>query len=76
LQTLDRTVMTLGAVNDLGHIHDSYTFSLWFASIYFYLYSKIFRNTGFPENAVTFHVFAHLFVTLCHAQILLVHVGF
>lgn len=65
LQTLDRSVMTIGAVNDLFYMYDSYTFSLWFASIYFYTYSKILKNLGLP-----FHVLAHVFVTLCHARIL------
>jgi hypothetical protein len=75
LKALDRGVMTLGAVNDLGYIYDSYTFSLWFAAIYFYFYSKIFKNVGLYENAVIFHVLAHAFVTMCHANIL-VHVVF
>ena len=75
LRVLDRTVMSLGAVNDLSHIHDYYTFSLWFASIYFYFYSKIFKNIGLHGNAVTFHIFSHVFVTACHVNIL-VHVWF
>ena len=70
LRTLDRAVMTLGAVHDLAYIYDSYTFTLWFASIYFYVYSKIFIQAGLYENAVTFHAMAHVLVTLCHANIL------
>ena len=70
LKALDRTVMTLGAVNDLRYIYDSYTFSLWFSAIYFYVYSKIFKNVELYEHAVFFHVMAHAVVTMCHANIL------
>jgi hypothetical protein len=70
LQTLDRVVMAFGAANDLFYIHDSYTFSLWFASVYFYVYSKIFKSVGVHENVVPFHVMAHVCVTMCHANIL------
>ena len=70
LKALDRTVVTLGAVNDLRYIYDSYTFSLWFAAIYFYVYSKIFIDVELYENAVIFHVLAHVVVTMCHTNIL------
>jgi hypothetical protein len=70
LQVLDRTVMVLGSVNDLFYMNDSTTFSYWVLSIYFYMYSKIFRNLGHHENVVPFHVLSHLFVTMCHARVL------
>jgi hypothetical protein len=70
LRVLDRTVMVLGAVNDLFYIHDSVVFSYWVLSIYFYTYSKIFKNLGHHENVVPFHVLSHIFVTVCHANIL------
>jgi hypothetical protein len=64
LQILDRSVMKVGAVIDLFYITDEYQFILWFCAIYFYFFSKIIKNT-------TFHVFAHIFVTGLHNNILL-----
>lgn len=70
LRYVDRTVMTLGAVNDLFYMKDHFTFSLWFSSIYFYMYSKVCKNVGFEAVVVPFHVMAHALVTMCHAKIL------
>ena len=70
LQVLDRTVMVLGSVNDLFYMSDSTTFSYWVLAIYFYMYSKVFRSLGHHENVVPFHILYHLFVTMCHARVL------
>ena len=68
---VDRTVIVLGAVNDLFYITDSFTFSLWFSAIYFYVYSKVATDIGLPCIVVPFHVISHACVTMCHAKILL-----
>lgn len=67
---VDRTVMVLGAVNDLFYMRDSFTFSLWFSAIYFYVYSKVCKNVGLTLIVVPFHVISHACVTMCHAKIL------
>jgi len=70
LQIMDRIVMTSGSVVYLLFYIDSYLdFLLWWSAFCCYFFTKFLKKKGLKYYYVA-HMFAHIFLTLLHNNLL------